>query len=422
MDSRSLLRNVATLSVGSAVGQVLPILVSPILSRQYGVEDFAALGVFIAIVSLASNIVGGRYELAILLPESDADGLNLLGLTVTLAFVLSAFIACVLLVVHVAVPGFLDSWWLWGIPATLFSIGSYLALTYWLNRKEAYRTIALNRVIKGLLTAGVPLAMPFILGPQRDRDGRWLIAGFALGFAIGASFMAYSILRANSDLRTSVNRQGMLAMAKTYQDFPRYSILAAVANSLSNQLPLLVMKALFGAGVAGSFAFCHRVLAAPLAVVGDSFADIFKQRAAQERIADGHCERSWAVTARLLALGCLPLLITVLPFGPSIFAFIFGEEWRQAGTYAQWLTPYYALAFIASPLSRTLYVAEKQRWDLAWQIGLLILVAASLAVSALLKNSLLMIILFSAAYSMMYLVLVWLSRKASQLRRDRVPG
>ncbi|MBV6457698.1 MAG: hypothetical protein HONBIEJF_00815 [Fimbriimonadaceae bacterium] len=422
MDSRSLLRNVATLSVGSAVGQVLPILVSPVLSRQYGVEDFAALGVFIAIVSLASNIVGGRFELAILLPESDADGLNLLGLTVSLAFLVSTFIAVVLAAVHFFVPGFLDSWWLWGIPCTLFAIGTYLALTYWLNRKEAYRTIAINRVLKGVITAGVPLAAPFMLGPQRDKDGRWLIAGFALGFAIGALFMAYRLLKDTSETRNSVSRQAMLEMARTYQDFPRYSILAAVANSLSNQMPLLVMKALFGAGVAGSFAFCHRVLAAPLAVVGDSFADIFKQRAAQERIASGSCRRSWEVTARLLALGCLPLLVTVLPFGPSIFAFVFGEEWRQAGVYAQWLTPYYALAFIASPLSRTLYVAEKQRWDLAWQIGLLLLIALSLALASWLKNSLLMIILFSAAYSIMYIVLLWLSRKASTLRREPAPG
>lgn len=422
MDSRSLLRNVATLSVGSAIGQVLPILVSPILSRQYGVEDFAALGVFIAIVSLASNIVGGRFELAILLPESDEDALNLVGLTISLALVVSAVIAVVLLAVHAVVPDFLDSWWLWGVPATLFAIGSYLALTYWLNRKESYRTIAINRVVKGVLTAGVPLFIPFVLGPQRDKDGRWLIAGFALGFAVGALFMAYNLMKDVASVRGQVSRQRMMEMAKIYQDFPRYSILAAVANSLANQMPLLVMKALFGAGVAGSFAFCHRVLAAPLAVVGDSFADIFKQRAAQERIASGSCERAWAVTARLLAIGCLPLLVTVLPFGPSIFAFIFGEEWRQAGTYAQWLTPYYALAFIASPLSRTLYVAEKQRWDLAWQIGLLVLVAISLAISAWLQNSLLMIILFSGAYSMMYVVLLWLSRKASLLRRELAPG
>ncbi|MBK6912263.1 MAG: hypothetical protein IPH11_00740 [Ignavibacteriales bacterium] len=37
--------------------------------------------------------------------------------------------------------------------------------------------------------------------------------------------------------------------------------------------------------------------------------------------------------------------------GPQIFAFVFGERWREAGVYSQYLTPWLLMNFVLSPIS-----------------------------------------------------------------------
>ena len=63
-------RNVITLMTGTGLAQAIPIAISPILTRLYSPEDFGTFGLYMAIVTIASVLVTGRYELAILLPKN----------------------------------------------------------------------------------------------------------------------------------------------------------------------------------------------------------------------------------------------------------------------------------------------------------------------------------------------------------------
>jgi len=74
------LKSVATLASGTALAQAIPILVSPILTRLYTPENFGALAVFMAIVSSIAPAVCGKYEVAMVLPQSNRQGIELLGI------------------------------------------------------------------------------------------------------------------------------------------------------------------------------------------------------------------------------------------------------------------------------------------------------------------------------------------------------
>ena len=87
--------NVITLMTGSTLSYVIPILVSPILTRIYTPDDFGLYAIFLAIISIIGSIVGGRYELAIMLPGNDDDSASI----VIICMIINTFITSLIFIV-----------------------------------------------------------------------------------------------------------------------------------------------------------------------------------------------------------------------------------------------------------------------------------------------------------------------------------
>jgi O-antigen/teichoic acid export membrane protein len=94
----------------------------------------------------------------------------------------------------------------------------------------------------------------------------------------------------------------------------------------------------------------------------------------------------------------------MLVFGPDLFGFVFGEQWRTAGEYAQILSVLLVFRFVVSPLSYVLLVYGRQRVALVWQVVLVIVTATGLGVGAHLGGAKGAIAFFAGAYCLMYAV------------------
>jgi O-antigen/teichoic acid export membrane protein len=81
-----------------------------------------------------------------------------------------------------------------------------------------------------------------------------------------------------------------------------------------------------------------------------------------------------------LSMIAAPVAVFLVLFGPGLFAFVFGEEWRQSGQYAQWLALALYASFNTAPLSSILAVVEKQKVGLVMQFVLVFLRLAPLTV------------------------------------------
>ena len=69
----------------------------------------------------------------------------------------------------------------------------------------------------------------------------------------------------------------------------------------------------------------------------------------------------------LAKLGIGPLLFAAL-VAPSLFGIIFGEAWQRAGVLLAWMTPWFVLQFMTSPVSMALHVTSHQRLALGLQV------------------------------------------------------
>jgi O-antigen/teichoic acid export membrane protein len=361
-----------------------------------------------AITTVSSVIVSGRYELAILLPTEDDDAINIVILSITLTTISSTLLLIIIVFFNKQITDLLGnseiSLWLYLTPIMVFSTGIYQSLNYWFNRKQQYRQLAINRISR----SGLTVLSSLFLGISRFVNGG-LILSAIVGQGVTTLNFVIRAYKEDKHRQGTISQARILASAKRYQNFPKYSVPADVINAASTQLPIILLTIFFGPVIVGYLHLTQRVLGAPFSIISSAFGDVFKQRASRDFNATGTCQKIWMSTFKQL------LLISILPFiiigftAPTVFAAIFGEPWREAGRYAQILTPYYFLAFTVSPLSRTLYVTEKQKYDLFWQIGLFILTNTGILIGCWLNIPIVSIGVFSISYSLMYLIYLRMS-------------
>lgn len=386
---------------GTSLAQAIPIAVSPILTRLYSPEEFGLFALYMAVAMIASVLVTGRYELAILLPRKEADALHIAALAIIISVAISAVLLLIVIFFAIPIANLLGSAalvpWLYWLPASTLLLGVFQSINYWSNRKAQYKRLAISRTVQSTSAALAQLGFGNAGGGASG-----LVGGQIAGQVLSTGIIARLIWREDHGLIRTLRVPRILALARKYINFPKYLIVAHGFNTASGQMPVLLFGALFNTVTAGFFSLTQRVMTAPMSLVANALGDVFRQEASQAYIHQGNCTTIYKRTLKRL------LLISIVPFAaffflaPGLFAWVFGEKWRVAGEYAQILTPMAFLQFVTSPLSSMFMIAEKQLLDLMWQLFLFFLVIASFLIGSALGNGEDALKLFCAAYCVAY--------------------
>lgn len=401
-------RGVSVLIGGTAGAQLLSILAAPILTRLYSPDDFGVLAVFTALLAFFTVVSAGRYELAIPLPdnEQEAADLTVLGFSLVLCTtIISAFIFIIWpqkIATIINTPQLAN--YLWIIPLGVFFLGSYQVFNKWAVRQKQFTVIAKTRVYQSIGTLAIQLG-GHSLGPLA------LMGGHATGQGIGASGLAYSALK-RPELK-KISWRNIKKQAYRYRDFPIFSTWTALFNTASLQFAPIIFIAIFGATVTGLYALTLRMLTLPSSLIGNAVGSVFLSEAPKAKRDGDLAELVTKLHSRLAMAGALPLVVLLL-FGPNLFALVFGEEWRKAGVYSQWMAPWIYLQFQWSPLSMLTMVLELQRQALVSQILTFIIRFGSIVVVWKLGLSAdIGIFTFAVVSAVVYLLrMLWFMNKA----------
>ncbi len=154
--------------------------------------------------------------------------------------------------------------------------------------------------------------------------------------------------------------------------------------------------------MAGFYALTHRILKLPTMLVGQNVGHVFLERASRARGNKSELKRiTQSLYVRLLVLGALVLSVVTF-YGDLLFPFVFGDEWAEAGRYAQWLSVWLILEFGVVPLGMLFTVLEKQGEVSIWNAGLLISRVVVLVVAPLLVDDTLTVIAVYAVVGAAY--------------------
>ena len=354
------LHNVLTLMTGTAIAQAIPILISPILTRLYSPGDFGMLALYTSVVSMIGVIVTARYEMAIMLPENDEDAVNLGALSLSIAVVISALTLLAVWYFNAPIARFLGkpdiAKWLYLVPIAVLTIGISQVLNYWSTRRNLYRRLAVARVAQSVANGSVNLGQGFA-----SMGVSGLIVGNLAGQVLSAGVL---IRQAWPDLlkyRSSVRWDRMRHNANVYQDFPKVNSLQAFVDILQSSGVVFLISSLFGGAVLGFYSFTLRILQAPFGLLGASVSQVFYQKASEIYKNGGDLQVLVKKTILSLSAMALPIFLILGFFAPPLFGFVFGKEWREAGTYAQILVPWIFLNFIVSPISQVPIIVGEQK-------------------------------------------------------------
>lgn len=399
-------RNVVTLMTGTTMAQAIPVAISPILTRMYGPEDFGVLALFIAITSIFGAIANARYELAVMLPESDEDALNIAALGLLVAVALSAILMMMALLLNDSISNLLGSAdigpWLYLAPPVVLFLGLFNVLNYYNNRLKRYKDIARANILKAVVLGAVQLAAGML---KAGAGG--LVAGQVLSSMFANARLAKNTL-AHADWRT-VRWPRMKSLGLRYVDFPKYSMPAILANTLSYNLISILISSIYSVATLGFYSLVQRTLGMPSSLVGGAVGQVFFQRATAEKKATGKAVRIFDKTIITLAGIGIPSFLIIFLYADIAFNFIFGEKWEVAGEYAKILAPMFCVRFITAAVSNINNVFEKQKIALAWQVALMLISVGCLlaaSISGLSIEQLLKLLSFAVSLHYVFLYII----------------
>jgi O-antigen/teichoic acid export membrane protein len=361
----SFAHNVLIMFTGTAIGQIGAVVLAPILTRIYTPEMFGVLGLFIAVLTIASVIGALRYEMALPLAQSEEDAANLLAVClVTLACTtgISCFIVWMLSLWKSNPLGVLAPYSLL-LPIGFFCIGAYQVMVYYATRQAAFGVIARTKVYQGTLG---PLSQ---IGFGLSGAGTWGLAiGFIIGQSVGISLLfSRLVLIPRALTRVSVN--GMRAMAKRFRRFPLVSSWSGLIEAAGGSYLLLVaMPLLYSHTIAGFVFLTDRIIGRPLLLISTSILQVYVGDMSRLINEDPEAMRQRFLRLarhQFLIVACW--LVLVNSVAPVLFPIIFGSQWQGAVPYLHILSIAYLPQMVVHALVHTLQILERQVMSAIWE-------------------------------------------------------
>lgn len=387
-------RNVATLISGTSAAQAFSVIIYIILGRIYTEEDFGVFGLYMNILNIAVIFSTAKYELAILLPKSERESMNLLGLS----GLISVFVSLILLLIVIPLNGQICTWlgsneispWLYFIPLSTLLVGWFTSLRNFSNRQKRYKLIAGANIGQSVSNSLLKLGLGILIAGAAG-----LIIGVVFGQLVGFLVFFLVHLRLQGSMAGHLKWSEMLRLGRKYILFPKYNLWQGLINNLSGAFPVFILSSYFSTGIAGIYTFGYMILYRPVNLVANAFYQVMFQRFTEK--AHGHLTLQPEVRLflkRNTQVLLLPFIISGI-FFPEIFGFIFGDKWIEAGKYAQILLPWIFMVSLVMPLSFIPDLYKKQRIAMIIDAVKLLARLGGLMVGVLLENVYIALALYS---------------------------
>lgn len=371
-DRNPVLRNTIALSFGFGVSQVIIFFIQLITRRLFAPEVFGAYDVYFNIFGILVVVAALRFEMAIMLPEDDADASNLIVLTFifSLAFNILVFITVLFFRNSIShLLGFPEKYsgWFFFMPLTTFFFSAYQVINYWLLRKKKFMTTSVNKILRRSAEGTAQVS----LGLFNNSFG--LVIGDVFGNLLNFIMGAYQMARHNFSLK-SVSIANLVSVFRRYIDFPKYNLIPGLLNTVSSALPFVIINKFYGVANTGYFGLSKMILAIPIALISTAVSQVLLQRVTEKRNSGDPIKSEInRIAFYLFCAGIAGALVLSL-WGVEILTFLFDDRWKRSGEFIQIIVFGSAINFIVSPLSIIFVALEQLKKQALWQITYFLLI------------------------------------------------
>ena len=352
-----LLRNTSILISGTALAQLIPILLQPVLRRYFTPDNFGAYSVYLSLLGILIVISSLRYELAIILPEEDDEAASVFFLSVILNFGFNFVIFLGILIWKSEILSFLNlsenyDLYLYLTPLGLFLISFYQSINYWLIRKKGFFAISVNKFVRRGFEGGAQMAFKFA------RVANGLIYGDLIGHTANVCSGIYQAAKTGLSLARSSPRK-ILYVLKKYSEYPKYNLAPAFMEATSYLLPVIMINKFFSSESTGYFDLSKLLLSIPLALVASSLSNVLLHAISEKDKLRKSIRKDLLFILFFVALIIILEITVIMLFGEELFTLFFGSGWELSGTISKILVWSFAYSFLTSSFSSIFIALNK---------------------------------------------------------------
>ena len=396
-------RNVVTLMTGTTIAQAIPIAISPILTRIYTPEDFGVFALYIGIVNFIAVVATARYEMAIVLPKSEKEAINILALSILITLSIVFVITFIILFLKKFILNSLNANDLGNIiylvPLSILLAGLAQSFNYWSNRKEYFKNMS-NAQISQSISIGIFQPLFKLIGINSG-----LILGNMVGRFVSVFILIHKFIKNDKIAMQYIKKEVMIEQMIKYKDFPLVNSFHSFSDILRSSGSVMLISSFFGSTILGFYALSLKVLQIPIGIIGSALGQVLYKKFSSLHNDNQPLYPYVKVVVIKLLLIALPTFGILFFIAPDLFAFVFGEKWRIAGEYSQILIPYLFMNFLISPISSIPIVLQRQKSIfLISLVGNVIYILAFILFNFLAFSQVLIILTLSQVFFYLYVI------------------
>ncbi len=324
-----LVKNTLKLSSSNVLMYLLPIIVTPILSRLYSTECYGEWGLFSSAFMIINAVLFLSYENTIVKTRNQRELPALCWMCLAVALFIIVLTAFVFIVGRDLDIEFFVNFPSLPLLIVLLVITAFNQLFYNLsNRYEKYSLMAVANITQGLSQAFFRILLSMV----KSLNG--LILGNVL--AQLSSVITYLVgLRRQIPViyRSRPSLSEIRQMIRKYRNFPMFDAPGIVLEAAMVNMALIILSLYFPKSIIGCYSIIFQFMVLPISMVGSAMSKVYYKEISVAKEQGQIASVTKKVVKITFFLSLIPITFVVLG-GDRFIEWYLGEKWEVAGNFA----------------------------------------------------------------------------------------
>ncbi|MFW3364859.1 lipopolysaccharide biosynthesis protein [Aerococcus viridans] len=342
-----------SLSIGSVISQGINVLIQPILTRLITPEQLGEYSYILSIANLFMPIASLNLHLLIVTAKNEKELKKYIDLSIYAIF-LTILIYLVGMVITLKLR-LLESSSMFHllilIPLVILTNGIYQVYLSEDNWYQKYHNMTFAEITK----IGLMSFIQVLAGVCN-----WGTTGLVMG-KIGSP--TYYVKRSSINFfQTIKNFKFSILLEGVKKNWQHiiYSVPSQFLNTFSYSLIMISIVSLFSKKEVGYYSISTRVLGVPILLISYNLSKVYLKRISSHKNAKLSLFKIYLDTVKKLTIISTVIFLIISILGPLATELIFGTGYKEAGIYISILCLMFSVRLVASSLSSTFLVLEKQ--------------------------------------------------------------
>lgn len=401
-----IIKNMLKLVSGSVIAQFITFVISPILTRIYAPDEFGIFSIYSSILLILISIGSLRLETTIVIAKDETEAINMLYVSLFICFIISTILFILLFLFNERLMSIINikkeyAFVFYFLPLAVLVNGINTALLHWKNRLGDYNRIAKISVGRSILVGASQVSLGGLGGIKTG-----LVFGQIIGMLFNSVRLTISSIKDIYKLNHKLILIDIKKQIYKFKHFPLYGAPQVFLNSITRNIPPVILAMFFNPNVVGLYALSYKMLQMPISLTSEALRKVLLKEISELNNTNKPINKLVFKLSFLIIVASAILLVPLALNGEKLFTFIFGDNWVGAGKYASLLIIWLIFKLASVPSIVSLQVIAKQKFLLVYEIFFSFFSIISLLITGRLGEPYITIFTFSIVSALFYILLI----------------